>query len=78
MSSVGAHKRGHMVKSVEWEEKMCGMYHEDDGVPQGVLWRGIAIITAVDKGTPWRPFLLALVWEWEKLRKLLQKSEGEN
>lgn len=37
MSSVGAHKRGHMMISVEWEEKMFGMYHEDDGVPQGVL-----------------------------------------
>lgn len=56
MSTVGARKRGHVTKSLEWEEKMFGMYQEGNVVPQGVLWRDI-MMTIAEEGN-----ILAAFW----------------
>lgn len=56
MSSVGAHKSGHMTESLERGEKMFGMHHEGNEASQGFLRRRIIIIISVEKGRPWQPF----------------------
>lgn len=64
MSSVAAHKSGHMTESPGRGENMFGMHHEGNGASQGVLWRRIILIS-VEISVEW-PFKAILGLEVRK------------